>query len=297
MSIAFSLFAAFATSVIINATKMGLNTIHLKQTDLAVIDLSGRLAVFLDLPHRSLSAGYRATATDYTQYFTVSVPAFTVTGWAINFRCLVRRANLRFWLLDASVCPDASNIAVPNTEHLMAVETGLAGPLCIFPSLAGSAYRASIETGQGIPMIAFYSARGGGRPVKTCRGENDICLWESHVPFFMTFTGNTRVNLSYQIDGFAGGPVHCAIHGIPTVDGGQLVDAAPRIDNLQQPWCLSKAKGLVRSSVGMMIVLVFALTVAIALKMILGSTGLKKCRLNNGGGICIKMRKVYQDCV
>jgi hypothetical protein len=295
--LAFAFLPAFANSVIINATKMGLNTIHLKQTDLAVVDLSGRLGVFLELPFNSFSAGYRATSTEYTQYFPVSVPAFIVTGWAINFRCLVRRAHLRFWLLDASVCPDPTNIAVPHTEHLMSVETGLAGPLCVFPSLAGSAYRTSIETGQGLPVIAFYSARGGGRAVKTCRGESDICLWDSRVPFFMSLQGSMKVNFSYQIDGFTGGAVHCSIKGIPTVDGAQFVDAAPKIDNLQQPWCLSKAKGLVWSSIGMVIALTLGLAFAIALKVILGKGGLKQCRLDKGGGTCIKMRRVYEDCV
>jgi hypothetical protein len=167
---------ALVASLVLNSTRLGLNAVSLRSTDLATIDLMGRIAVFLYLPAGSFSADYRPTQTSGTHPLRISATGFTVTGWKITFRCLLRRCSLRFWLLDRPACPDLTNIALASTERMLAVETDLTGPLCVFASLTGSFYRATIGTDRGLPTIAFYSSRGAGRPVRTCRGEVDPCV-------------------------------------------------------------------------------------------------------------------------
>jgi hypothetical protein len=153
-----------------------------------------------------------------------------------------------------------------------------------------------IETGLGLPEISFFSARGLGTPVKTCRGETDLCVWESYDPFFMAFRGTTKMNFSYQIDALSRGSVRCAIVGIPTIEHYMLVDASPKIDGMD-PWCLPKANGLVQASIAISALLGFGIAIGLSTRFALRKGGLQRCHIDTGGPVCIRVRAVFDECV
>jgi hypothetical protein len=111
----------------------------------------------------------------------------------------------------------------------------------------------------------------------------------------MSFQGRTKVNFSYEIDCHAD-DVGCGLRGIPTVDGADLVDAAPRIDN-GQTWCLARPRGLVRSSIGVLIAVMGGLALGLGLKAVVRKPGSNWFRIDTGGSTCTAMRRAYQDCL
>jgi hypothetical protein len=290
------LFLGRALAAAINISRPGFNSLTVKQTDLVSIDLVNRVAIFLDVPPHTFSAAYRPIRTAHTNFLSITVPDFSVTGSVITLRCLTTKAKLRFWLIDRDICPDLLNVAKPKTDYLLQVESGVAAPLCLFSSVLGNGYRTAIETGVGLPEMRFFSARGLGKPVKTCRGEADLCIWESYDPFFMWFRGTTKVNMSYQINGVSRGSVHCAIAGIPTIDHSTFVDASPKIDSLD-PWCLPKANGLIQAFVVVAALLAVGIALSIFAGMALRKGGLQRCHVDTGGPLCLRVRAVFDECI
>jgi hypothetical protein len=279
----------------INVSKLGFNSLLVRQTDSVNVVLTDRTAVFLDTPLNAFSASYRATRAAYTNYFPITVPEFSVTGAMISFRCHLKESRLRFWLVDAAVCPDLSNMALPKTDYFLEVETRVIGLTCVFSSTSGASYRATIETGVGLPEIRFFSARGHGKPVKTCCGESDLCIWESYQPFFLSFHGATKVNFTYQVDGLSERPMQCGLAGIPTMDRSSFKDAAPKI-NITYSECLTKTHGLTEASFAMFFITLMGVAIAVLARLILERSGVPYGDFNTGNFICAHFRRIYGDC-
>jgi hypothetical protein len=291
------LLPSLALCAVINVSRLGYNELTISRTDLLYIDLSDKAAFFLELPAGELSAGYRSSRHVYTDYFPVSVREFSVAGFSINVRTTARRTRVRFWLLDLLVCPDLRNVAIVNTDRVLTVETRLIGPLCIFARLNGKAFRTAIGTGYGIPFVSFYSSRGRGEPIKTCRGEEDICTFEAHEPFFFTLRGKLKINLSYRADAWRWqGRTVCSILGIPTIRNGSFVDVSPKIANMGGAWCMSKENGLLLASLWMAALLIIGILVALLFKWHIDKYGLKRLRTMNNGMLCAIARQTYESC-
>jgi hypothetical protein len=289
-------FLSFCISTIVNITKLGYSEVTIHSTDLIFIDLTDRLAVFLDLPIGDLSAGFRAPNQSYTEYLSVSIAEFSATGSAITFRSSSHRSVLRFWLLPATVCPDLSNIALIATDNMMTIETGIDAPACLFTRTSPSYYKAMIDTGVGIPRISFFSSHGRGEPVRTCIGETDLCTFETKDPFFVSFLTTSRLNFTYRVSGLVSGSVPCQVRGIPTIGNGSFKEVVPKIDNMEQPWCLSPQTGLIKAGGWMFVMMAFAAMLSTLAKMFFGDLKGKRSRFHQGGVLYAKLRETYSRC-
>jgi hypothetical protein len=285
-----------ASAVIKNISQLGHSEITITRTDLVFIDLVGKVAIFTNAETAQLSIGYRSSRNAYTDYFPISVPEFSASGISINIRTSLRSAHFQLWLLDQRVCPDVTNIAAVNTDRVLLLESGIDGPMCVFPRLNGAVYRIDVETGLGLPHISFFTARGRGESSKLCQGESDLCFFESTEPFFMVFDGVTRVNLTYRVESYRRpSPGHCSVFGIPTVRNGTLVDVLPRLTSPGQPWCMSKENGLVQAVIGLGLMLIAGGAAVVALR-VSGKAGLKRLLAVNTGACCNGARETYESC-
>jgi hypothetical protein len=285
-----------ASGAIKNITELGHSTVTITRTDLVFIDLRGKIALFTDTLDAGLSVGYRSRENTYRDYFPVSAPEFTASGISIAVRTSLRRVDIRLWLVNASACPDVTNIASLTTDRVMLLETGIDGPLCLFPRLKGVLYHVDIETLLGIPRILFFTARGRGYPSKTCQGEADLCTIESTEPFFMVFERFTRVNLTYRVDNYRRPPpTLCAVAGIPTIMNRTLVDVAPRLVAPERPYCLWKENSLMQTVIGMGMLALAAGAALLALRIV-GMAAIRRCLGPDAGACCVIARETYDRC-
>jgi hypothetical protein len=292
----FLAFVCAAFSAVLNITKIGYNEVTIYQTDFLFVDLTQRVAVFLDVTPGELSAGFRRPTDSYTDYISVSVPEFSVAGSSISFRSSTYRSTLRFWLIPTSICSDLSNIALIATDNMMAIETGVESPACLFPQTTPSSYKAMIDTGVGIPHISFFSSHGRGEPVRTCIGETDLCTFETRDPFFVSFSTTTRLNFTYRVGGLVSGSVPCQVRGIPMIDNGSFHDVLPRIDNMGAPWCLSPQQGLIKAGGWMLVMMACVALLSMFTKVFFVNLKGKRSRGHQGGLLYAKLRETYARC-
>jgi hypothetical protein len=286
-----------AAGTVKEITIPGYSDVQITDTDIISIPMAGQIAVFLDVPPASFTALYKDQRKQSTEYKDVTVSEFSATREAIQFQSRPAKSRLRFWLLDSSVCPDSNNIAILNTRHSMRVETKINGTLCLFPHFGASYYRAVIDTGFGFPMISFYSALGHGTPVKVCRGEDDYCQWESRDPFFLTFQGNTHVNISYLVDGAFTMPAHCSILGVSTFFQGKFRETNPRLEKTIEPRCIERETGLLQASRMMGLLLAGIFSVGFGIRIWFNRSPVRKWRTYNRGSVFLALRQTYSTCL
>jgi hypothetical protein len=278
-----------------SAFTTGFHSLTLAKSDSISLDLSDTFAVFLDVPPDSFTAEFRSAAASIPAFFPVSVPAFSIRGGSLRLACRVRRASLKFWLLDTAHCPDAANIALVGTDGLMRMESGVNGTLCLFFHAGAYLYDIRVETGLGFPWISFFSCRGRGDVVRLCQGEEDTCAIEAPDLLFMSMRGPTRVNFSYYVRGFEPKSFHCSVAGIPMLANGSFVDTVPQIDNIAHPWCLSESSGLLQSG-RMMIALGVVVAASGLIARIVVRRGPLKGHAFKGGSMAARVRRSFESC-
>jgi hypothetical protein len=273
----------------------GFHSLTLTKSDAISLDLSATFAVFVDVPPDSFTGEFRSAAASIPAFFPVSVSAFSIRGGSLRLVCRVRRAPLKFWLLDETHCPDATNIALVNTDGLMRIESGINGTLCLFFHTGAYLYDIRVETGLGFPWISFFSCRGHGDVVRLCQGEEDMCAIEAPDLLFMSMRGPARVNFSYYVRGFDPKSFHCSVEGIPMLANGSFVDTVPQIDNIAHPWCLSESSGLLQSG-RMMVAVGIMLAVSGLIARIVVRRGPLKGPAFKGGWMAVRVRRSFEMC-
>jgi hypothetical protein len=285
------LWAGLSSAEVFHVSSLGLNTVRISRSDTLHINLTDRIAVFVSVPPNL----YHVANPANQEYYPITIPEFSATGSQLSLRLDSSRTKFKFWLFDASHCPDPTNLAVIHTNHLLHLTSGIDGPACLFFPLGARSYQAIVETTNGFPFISFFSARGRGEPVKVCLGEDDICELGSEEPIFLSFQGQTRVNFSYYVDGLSKSSRHCSIRGIPLLQNGTFVDAAPKIWRMAYPYCLAESNGLIQAGI---LVSIFSLIVTGCVLVL--KTGLEKggTRLTSftNGHIAIQIRKGFMKC-
>jgi hypothetical protein len=286
-------FTFSVASYLIPVNSLGYTDLSISPPDVLALPLKPSLAVFLDLPP-SLFRGSFQSATTYDP-IELPITEFTALNYSTTLTPTMPNSRVRFWLLSASICPDPTNIAIINTPRTMRVETRINGTLCLFPHVDANHYRAVIDTGLGFPMISFYSSRGRGIPVKTCRGESDYCEWESDEPFFIAFHGDTHVNLSYSVTDPFSSQKSCSILGVPTFADGRFEEARPKMQHTLEPKCIQKESGLVLAArfMGLLFGGIALTGMAIRCSARKGGQRWRSC---SRALLCAELRQTYDVC-
>jgi hypothetical protein len=288
--------AARCAGLIINISEFGYRDVTIARTDMIFIDLRGRLALFMDTMGAGLTVGHRGRANAYTDYFPVSAPDFSASGVSIAVRTSLRRARLRIWVVSAQACPGPASVASLVTDRVLLLETGIDGPLCLFPRLRGALYRIDVETLRGIPRILFFTARGGASSSKICQGEADVCSAQSAEPFFVVFEGATRVNFTFRVENYRRPPPdYCAVAPVPTLLNKTLVRPASRLVDPGDPCCLTEENTVWQVAVGMGVLLLAASAAALVLRIV-GTAGVRRCLDVDDGACCVGARETYESC-
>jgi hypothetical protein len=288
-------FLIFSQSFDLSIESPGFHTLTLTRSDSISLNLTDRFAVFLDVPPDTFIGEFREAAASIPAFFSLSLSSFTIRGGSLKLICRSRLSRLHLWLLSQSHCPDATNIAIVNTDNLMRLETGLNGTICLFFHTGAYRYDIQVETGFGFPWVNFFSSRGRGDAVRFCQGEEDICALGAPDLLFMSVKGPSRVNFSYSALGFELKGFHCSVEGLPMVANGSFVDTVPQIDNSAHPWCLSENSGLWQS--GRMIFM-FGLVLAgcgLLARIVLRNGPLKGVAFTHGR-LAMKVRKSFENC-
>jgi hypothetical protein len=274
-----------------NISSLGYHSVRLSKADLLQLNLTGRFAVLLDVAPNSFIAEFYSSSPDVPDSLSLLISEFTVRHGLLRVIPMVRHGQLRFWLLQDSHCPEASNIAIVNTANSLQIDTDIEGTLCLFCHTGAFLYDLKVETLRGFPWISVFSSRGRGDPVKVCQGEADVCEFRSADHIFVSIKGPTKTALSYIVKGAERRTLGCSIAGIPTARHGSLAETNLGIDKKAEPWCASESNAIVQAAKLMAVVFLMVYIAAIfARRMVKRDAGFAR------GHLASHVRRSFEAC-
>jgi hypothetical protein len=183
---------------------------------------------------------HRDLGSEFTDYFPVSIPDFTARGASIVFR---KVADVPYWLLNASICPDVTRIIVLKTDRTMHTSATIPSDTCVFTSGRASSYRLRLRSSAPVLIVFANQSKIDGTI------SADVT---SAQPLFFAASTTTKIDVVLSARRVKIRGRQCAVAALPTFRNGSLVDAplAAEFDT----WCMYGADAFVQAGGAMLII-------------------------------------------